>query len=145
MPRNQNHDEASSTKRIKTFDNGSMASRSDLNHDVFLLVMMRLGVVDFLAFSRVCKPWRSFALSNRNKFMASKTPMSISISTHANEKECYLEEFEGRKFKTILPHYANMTCIGVTCGYLIFLGKKTLDFWLVNPITKHEIRSLMSP
>lgn len=71
--------------------------------------------------------------------------MSISISTNANEKECYLEDLEGRKFKTILPHYANMTCTGVTCGYLIFLGMKTLDFWLLNPITRNELRSLYVP
>ncbi|CAH1450126.1 unnamed protein product [Lactuca virosa] len=48
MTRNQNHDDASSVKRIKSCD-----PWSDPNHDVLFLVMMQLGVFDFLAFSRV--------------------------------------------------------------------------------------------
>ncbi|KAL7592337.1 hypothetical protein Lser_V15G34922 [Lactuca serriola] len=30
-------------------------------------------------------------------------------------------------------------CVGVTCGYLIFYGEEPYDFWLVNPITRHEL------
>ncbi|KAL4555520.1 hypothetical protein LXL04_038142 [Taraxacum kok-saghyz] len=113
---------------------------SDLNHDVLNLVIMKLEVVDFLAFSKVCKSWRSLTVSNRNKFLVSKPPMSISISYNdAYEKECYLEDFEGRKLKTIVPHLANRTCVGITCGYLILCGAKEKDFWLVNPITRHEL------
>ncbi|KAL6561710.1 hypothetical protein OROMI_017311 [Orobanche minor] len=36
------------------------------------------------------------------------------------------------------PH-AGRTLIGLTCGYLVFCGKKTSDFWLLNPITRHEL------
>nr|KAJ0207699.1 hypothetical protein LSAT_V11C500256900 [Lactuca sativa] len=28
---------------------------------------------------------------------------------------------------------------GSTCGYLIFYGRETKDFWVVNPITRHEL------
>ncbi|CAH1412907.1 unnamed protein product [Lactuca virosa] len=122
-----------------TSDNGDERPWSDLNHDLLLLVMMQLGVIDFLAFSGVCKPWRLIALSNKNKFLVSRPPMSLSFSTNANETECCLEDFEGRKFKTIVPHSAERTCIGVTCGYLILFGVKPRDFWLVNPITRHEL------
>lgn len=41
--------------------------------------------------------------------------------------------------KTILPHSTNRICIGVTSGYFILFGVKTSDFWLVNPITRHEL------
>lgn len=107
-----------------TSDNGSVTSWSDLNHDLLLLIMMQLGVIDFLAFSGVCNPWRLIALSNKNKFLVSKPPMSISFSTDANEIECCLEDFEGRKMKTILPHSTNRICIGVTSGYFILFGVK---------------------
>ncbi|XP_023752173.1 uncharacterized protein LOC111900521 isoform X1 [Lactuca sativa] len=101
--------------------------------------MMRLGVVDFLAFSRVCKSWRSLALSNMNMFIVSRPPMSVSISTDANhESKCYLEDFEGRKLKISLPHSDYKACVGVSYGYLILLRAKTNDFWLMNPITRHE-------
>ncbi|KAL7591165.1 hypothetical protein Lser_V15G32975 [Lactuca serriola] len=117
------------------------ASWSYLDNDVLLLVMMRLGFLDFFAFSGVCKSWRSFAISNRKTFMASIPPMSVCISMMDNEDECfyYLKDFERRKFKPILSHLAERICVGSTCGYLILFSRKTLDFWLVNPITRHEL------
>ncbi|KAL7604459.1 hypothetical protein Lser_V15G20582 [Lactuca serriola] len=136
MTRNQNHDDtlAPSKNRIMTCD-----LWSDLNQDVLILVMMQLGVVDFLAFSRVCKSWRSLALSNKNKFIVSRPPMTISISTDPNVKEFYLKDFEGSELKTILPHLDYKTCIGVSCGYLILFSEKRKDFWLLNPITRHDL------
>ncbi|CAH1450160.1 unnamed protein product [Lactuca virosa] len=142
MTRNQNHDhdDASSRKRIKTCDNSYVvAPWSDLNHDVLFIFMMQLGVIDFLSFSGVCKSWRSFAVSSRKSFMASRTPMFIQIFSDAYEKTCHLEDSEGRKFKTTLPHSASRTCVGLTCGYLILFGEKTKEFWLVNPITRHGL------
>nr|KAJ0213349.1 hypothetical protein LSAT_V11C400174500 [Lactuca sativa] len=122
----QNHDHvvsSSTRKRIASCDK----------------IMMQLGVIDFLAFSGVCKSWRSLALDNWNIFMASRPPMFLWISDRPYKKECYLEDFEGRKFKTILPRSAGRICVGITCGYLILFGWKTKDFRLVNPITRHEL------
>ncbi|CAH1434520.1 unnamed protein product [Lactuca virosa] len=132
MNRKKKHDFAYGMDRIKNW--------SDLHHDVLILVMMQLGGVDFLAFSGVCKSWRSLAVSNRNKFMVSRPPMSIFVSIVANEDEYYLEDFEGRKFKISLPHFAaGMSCIGVTGGYLILINQKTYDCWLVNLIKRHGL------
>ncbi|CAH1450128.1 unnamed protein product [Lactuca virosa] len=141
MNRKKKYDEASGTNRIKTCDKSGVTPWSYLPHDVLLLVMMRLGVVDILAFSGACKSWRSFALSNRNKFIVSKPPMSISIfHIDANETQYYINDFEGRKFKITLPHFAvGRRCIGVTGGYLILFNQKTYDCWLVNLIKRHEI------
>nr|KAJ0196471.1 hypothetical protein LSAT_V11C700380520 [Lactuca sativa] len=91
--RKKKYDEARSGITI----NSGVAPWSDLPHDVLSVVMMKLGVIDFVAVSRVCKSWRSVALSNRNK------------------------------------------CFGVTCGYLILFDEEYNDFWLVNPITRHEL------
>ncbi|XP_042752432.1 uncharacterized protein LOC122195035 [Lactuca sativa] len=141
MTRNQNY-HASSRKRIR----GRVPSPwSDLNHDLLYLIMMRLGVVEFLLFSRVCKSWRSLALFNRSTFMASKPPMLLFISPRVYKKDCYLQDFEGRKFKTIIPKLVGRKCVGLTCGYLILFGKKTRDFWLVNPITTHELHFPNAP
>ncbi|CAH1416165.1 unnamed protein product [Lactuca virosa] len=99
----------------------------------------------------VCKSWRSLALSNRKRFMASRPPLSVIISPspppmsmcisrpRAYNNTCYLTDFEGRKFKTIIPHSASRICVGLTCGYLILFGRKTNDFWLVNAITRHQL------
>lgn len=138
MLRKKKYDEA----RSRIIINGGVGSWSDLNHDILFLVMMKLEFVDFIAFSGVCNSWRSFAVSNRNSFMVSIPPMPISISnstTDANEKQYYLKDSQGRKMKTIVPHSAKRSCIGVTCGYLILSGVETKDFWLVNLITRHEL------
>ncbi|KAM0010291.1 putative F-box protein [Helianthus debilis subsp. tardiflorus] len=72
--------------------------------EILLLIMMRLGIVDFLAFSGVCKLWWTIALTNRKKFLLSRQRMAIRISTRvANRKECCLEDCDGRVFRTILP------------------------------------------
>nr|GEW86203.1 hypothetical protein [Tanacetum cinerariifolium] len=136
MTRSQNHD-ASSSKKFNACDNNASTSWANLNQDLLLSIMMQLGVVDFFSFKRVCKLWRKLAFDHNDMFMGSRQPMSISFSTGA-KKECYLEDFEGRKFKTILPHSIGSTCVGITCGYVILFGRKTRDFWLVNPITRHE-------
>ncbi|KAL4579099.1 hypothetical protein LXL04_015234 [Taraxacum kok-saghyz] len=146
--KNENHDD-SSENWLNTCDKG--AYWTDLNPDALLLVMMQIGVFDFVAFSGVCKWWRSFALSNKCKFMASKSAISVRISTYICEKKtyCYLEDLEGTKFKTRVPYSANspgdIPCtagtpsLGLTCGYLILYGRENNDFWLVNPITKHKL------
>ncbi|CAH1426954.1 unnamed protein product [Lactuca virosa] len=145
MTKRENQD-ASNKKRFKTCDdddNDDPTPWSDLNHELLFTVMMQLGVVDFPAFSGVCKSWRSFALSNKSKFMESKSPMSISISTESNEEDYnyYLDDIntEGRSFNSLLPHSGGRTCVGFTCGHLILFGSKTHDFWLLDPVTRHEI------
>ncbi|CAH1419382.1 unnamed protein product [Lactuca virosa] len=70
---------SSSRKRFKNFNHNGVASWSDVNQDLLFLIVMKLGFVDFLAFGRVCKSWRSLAVSYKNTFMASKPPMEISI------------------------------------------------------------------
>ncbi|KAL4559908.1 hypothetical protein LXL04_032054 [Taraxacum kok-saghyz] len=143
MTSNQNHDSSSSSssrKRFKSFDNGDAGRWSDINHDVLFIIMMQLGFFEFLSFSRVCRSWRLFAFSNRKLFMASKPPMSIYTHMKANKNDyCYLEDFKRRKLKTIIPHYTGRICVGSTCGYLVLFSEKTCDFWLVNPITTHEL------
>ncbi|CAH1414949.1 unnamed protein product [Lactuca virosa] len=107
---------------------------------------MQLGVIDFVAFSGVCKSWRSFAFSYMNKFMASRPPMFMFVDEFENDEEwcCHLKDADGRKFKTVVPHSAGRSiCVGVTCGYIILYEHRTHDFWLVNLITRHELRSQM--
>ncbi|GJX11999.1 F-box domain containing protein [Tanacetum coccineum] len=98
-------------KRLKTSEDGGSSSWSDLCLDLLITVMVRLGLVDFVSFSGVCKRWRT---------------------------DPWLEDFEGRRFKTERRHRTHRTCVGSTRGYYILFGRRTSDFWLVNPITRHE-------
>ncbi|KAI3796656.1 hypothetical protein L1987_39335 [Smallanthus sonchifolius] len=123
----------------RKLNSDASASWSNLDHDLLFVIMMHLGPFDFLAFSGVCKSWRSFAFSNWNTFMVSKQPMCLSISTRMNNKEFYLEDYNRRRRKTTIPHSNGRICIGITCGYIIFFGRKTYDFWLVNPFTRKEL------
>ncbi|KAK9051555.1 hypothetical protein SSX86_028182 [Deinandra increscens subsp. villosa] len=140
-----NQDARSSRKRPKmTVDNdygcNSSSSWSYLIHDILIAIISRLGVIDFVAFSCVCKSWRTVALSNRNMFMLSRQPMHIRISSRLDKnKKCSLEDLEGRKFTTILPRSSDTTFLGLVSGYVILLGWKTRYFRLVNPITRHEL------
>ncbi|CAH1416114.1 unnamed protein product [Lactuca virosa] len=134
--RKQNCDTSTSTLT----DNCDLRPWSDLSHDVLYLVTIKLGVVDCISFSGVCKSWRSFTLFKKKKFMASKPRMLIWISAYAHEKNyCYLADVEERVFRTSLPHFRGRTCVRSTCGYLIILWKETKDLCLVNPITRHQI------
>ncbi|PWA39323.1 F-box domain-containing protein [Artemisia annua] len=124
-------------KRLKTSEDGGSASWSDLFRDLLIIVMMRLGLVDFVSFSGVCKRWRSIAHSEWKTFMGCKVPMCMFFFT-SNRRGLRLEDFEGRRFKTIRRHVTHRTCVGSTRGYLIMFGSLIRDFWLVNPITRHE-------
>ncbi|MFS8026857.1 hypothetical protein Hanom_Chr16g01491621 [Helianthus anomalus] len=41
--------------------------------------------------------------------------------------------------RTIFPRSSGRTCVGFASGYVILFGRKTCDFRLVNPITRHEV------
>ncbi|GJT94097.1 F-box domain containing protein [Tanacetum coccineum] len=124
-------------KTLKTSEDGGSTSWSDLCLDLLVTVMMRLGLVDFVSFGGVCKRWRSIAHSKWKTFMGSKLPMCMFFSPF-NRTDSWLEDFEGRRFKTKRRHGTHRTCVGTTRGYYILFGSRTSDFWLVNPITRHE-------
>ncbi|KAL4590273.1 hypothetical protein LXL04_003200 [Taraxacum kok-saghyz] len=140
MTENNNQD-PSSKKWFTTCENNTLAPWSDLDHDILLLVMMKLGVFDFHAFSGVCKSWRPLALSNKNTFMASIPPMTISIPDDPTNEDypCCIEDTDGRIINSILPNSGGRACIGFTYGHLILYGKETRDFWLLDPVTKHGV------
>ncbi|KAL4585849.1 hypothetical protein LXL04_010475 [Taraxacum kok-saghyz] len=113
MTRNHNHDD----------DDASIIKRIDTS----------------VATCGVCKSWRSLALPHKIRFMASKPPMKLWISQGSNNVDkCCLVDFGGRSI-IILPESGGRTCVALTCGYLVFLGTKTRDFMLLNPITRHGI------
>ncbi|XP_076913831.1 F-box/kelch-repeat protein At1g57790-like [Bidens hawaiensis] len=126
--------------KVRKLNNDGSGSWPSLGHDLLLNIMMRIGLFDFIALSGVCKSWRSAAVSNWKEFMMSKQPMYLSLSKRVNGKDCYLEEnCTQRKMNTVVPHSRGRVCVGLTCGYLIFFGRDTRDFWLVNPVTRKEL------
>ncbi|XP_071738912.1 uncharacterized protein [Rutidosis leptorrhynchoides] len=114
---------------------------SSLIQDVLFLIMMKLGIGDFLSFSWVCRSWRSCALSNRAAFLKRQPPkLLISLVTKPGiYKEFYLKDSDGRRFNTMVPNCIDRVCYGVYCDYLSLYSVKTNDFLLVNPITRHRL------
>ncbi|KAJ0438962.1 putative F-box protein [Helianthus annuus] len=132
------NDDASSSKSIKTADNNGPPPWSN-HQDLLCEIMMKLELADFFTFGKVCKSWRSLALTHKNKYMCSRQPMSVTLPTDITA-ECYFRDiFEGRKIKAVIPHSTGSTCVGLTCGYLVFYSRIGRDFWLVNPFTSHEL------
>ncbi|MFS8026871.1 putative F-box domain-containing protein [Helianthus anomalus] len=129
------NDDASNSQSIQTTDNNGPPPWSN-HQDLLCEIMMKLELADFFAFGKVCKSWRSLALTHKNKYMCSRQPMSVTLPTDITT-ECYFRE--GRKIKAIIPHSTGSTCVGLTCGYLIFYSKVGRDFWLVNPFTNPSI------
>ncbi|KAL7591375.1 uncharacterized protein LOC122194982 [Lactuca sativa] len=112
----------------------------------FFLIMMQLRVFYFCSFSKVCKTWRSFALSNTNIFMESRPPLLIVISLEDDKKDgdkeknyCCMRDFEKRNYETNIPLPSCVNDFGLTCGYLMLFKNACHDFWLVNPITRHQL------
>ncbi|XP_076922908.1 uncharacterized protein LOC143584854 [Bidens hawaiensis] len=133
MSRNQNAD-APTNKSLKTSEDTGLRDWSNLSKDVLLPIIWKLEPTDFFGFRGTSNPWRSLALSHINKFMGSRRPMKVSYSNRA----LYFEDFEGRKHKIPLPQSTGRTCVGVTCGYMIMVGRNR-DFLLVNPFKMHQL------
>ncbi|KAI3719587.1 hypothetical protein L6452_20489 [Arctium lappa] len=53
-------------KRFEAFDDGGSPYWSTIHHDVPFLIMMQLGIVDFLSLSRVFQSLRELAFANRH-------------------------------------------------------------------------------
>ncbi|XP_057982723.1 probable F-box protein At4g22060 [Malania oleifera] len=126
-----------SRKRLKTDDSCNWRPWSDLPEDLLDMISKRLGMVDYLAFGGVCKRWRSLVEECKRNFMDSQPPHIVIISTHA-KKTCSLKNMaDGKRFKTMLPHFAGKYCSASSCGYLVMQGRN--DVWFVNPFTRHEL------
>nr|XP_017233395.1 PREDICTED: uncharacterized protein LOC108207462 [Daucus carota subsp. sativus] len=95
--------------------------------------------MDYLSFSGVCKSWRSASIDFRKYCMEHQQPL-IVVRPKYSKKSCVLYNmFDMKSYKTMLPDLPCKKLMGLSCGYLITIDRN-LGFWLVNLMTKHELR-----
>lgn len=108
-----------------------------LPDELLVSVLMKLSLVDYLAFSGVCRSWRSISIDNRKKFMERQKPLVFARPKYS-KKSCVLYNmFDGKTCKAMLKDLA-WNLVGLSCGYLI-MNDRYRGFWLINLMTRHEL------
>ncbi|XP_063943356.1 uncharacterized protein LOC135150629 [Daucus carota subsp. sativus] len=112
--------------------------------ELLVLILVKLSIVDYLSFSGVCKSWRSASIDFRKYCMEHQQPV-IVVRPKYSKKSCVLYNmFDMKSYKTMLPDLPWKKLLGFSCGYLITIDRN-LGFWLINLITKHELRFPVLP
>ncbi|XP_063942386.1 uncharacterized protein LOC135150175 [Daucus carota subsp. sativus] len=107
--------------------------------ELLVSILIKLSIVDYLSFSGVCKSWRSASIDFRKYCMEHQQPL-IVVRPKYSKKSCVLYNmFDMKSYKTMLPDLPCKKLLGLSCGYLITIDRN-LGFWLVNLMTKHELR-----
>uniref|UniRef100_A0A5B7A288 F-box domain-containing protein n=1 Tax=Davidia involucrata TaxID=16924 RepID=A0A5B7A288_DAVIN len=108
---------------------------SRLPYDLIATIANRLTVIeDFLAFSGVCRSWRS-VFWNRNWTPGPQFPW-LMLSENRNETtRSFFSFFKNKRLVSSLPEARGRRCWGSACGWLITIGVD-LEIHLLNPITQ---------
>ncbi|OMP05531.1 hypothetical protein COLO4_08779 [Corchorus olitorius] len=130
-------------KKIMTEDN--FRPWAELPFVLLELILNNVGVIEFLMFACVCKPWRDVAIAMKQEFMAAQGPLLFFLSPNARKCCYFYNMYKKEIYKTSLPHLFRNKCIGFTCGYLIFTDPNNSDIWFVNPFTRHELKFSTPP
>lgn len=131
-------------KRFSRKNNRTSGLWATLPDNLLVSVKLLLNVVDYFAVSGVCRSWRSVGTNWRDYYMERQKPLVVVKSKHAT-KSCFLYNvFEGEKYKALLPNLRGNLFVGLSCGYVITLDKNS-GFWLINLMTRHELRFPLLP
>ena len=107
-------------------------------------ILVKLSIVDYLSFSGVCKSWRSASIAFRKYCMERQQPLVV-VRPKYSKKSCVLYNmFDLKSYKTMLPDLPCKKLLGLSCGYLITTDGNS-GFWLINLMTKHELRFPVLP
>ncbi|KAL1827502.1 hypothetical protein ACET3Z_005914 [Daucus carota] len=107
--------------------------------ELLVSILEKLSIVDYLSFRGVCKSWRSSSIAFRKYLMEHQQPLVV-VRPKYSKKSCVLYNmFNMKSYKTMLPDLPCKKLLGLSCGYLITIDRN-LGFWLVNLMTKHELR-----
>lgn len=121
--------------------NWSWRPWSELPDDLLDVISRPLPMMDHLSFSGVCRSWRASALACKKDKIAAQPPFLVAVSAEVKGRLFFYDIFEGRRYKTEFPNFADKFCIGFCCGYLMMEDRNAQNFlWLVNPFTRHELQ-----
>ncbi|KAK1369988.1 hypothetical protein POM88_036080 [Heracleum sosnowskyi] len=140
----QTTNEKKKRKRLSRKNNRTWGLWATLPDNLLLSVMLLLNIVDYFAFSGVCRSWRSVATKWRDYYMERQKPLVVVKSKHA-KKSCFLYNvFQGEKYKALLPNLRGNVFVGISCGYVVTLDRNS-GFWLINLMTRHQLRFPLLP
>ncbi|KAK1357186.1 hypothetical protein POM88_050442 [Heracleum sosnowskyi] len=129
-------------KRQKTWKrsgNSAWGAWDNVPNELLESVLKKLSIIDYVSFSGVCKSWRSAFIDFRKTYMRHQQPL-VFVRPKCSKKSCVLYNmFDEKSFKTMVQDLPCKNLIGLSCGYLITIDRN-LRFWLVNLMTKHELR-----
>lgn len=84
------------------------------------------------------------SIDSRKYYMEHQQPLVV-VRPKYSKKSCVLYNmFNEESYKTMLPDLPCKYLLGLSCGYLITVNRN-LGFWLVNLMTKHELRFPVLP
>ncbi|XP_074348634.1 uncharacterized protein LOC141687305 [Apium graveolens] len=130
-------------KTCRRLDNRFCGARDILPKDLLGLVLMKLSLIDYLAFSGVCRFWRFVSMDIRKKFMERQKPLVFARSKYSKKARLLYNMFDGKTCKTMLKNLVG-DLVGLSCGYLI-LNNRNRGFWLINLMTRHELHFPVLP
>ncbi|XP_063943336.1 uncharacterized protein LOC108209860 isoform X1 [Daucus carota subsp. sativus] len=117
---------------------GVCGAWDSLPDELLLSVLMKLNIIDYLAFSGVCRSWRSVSTDIRKSFMERLQPLVLARPRYS-KKACVLYNiFDRKSCKSMLPNMPRKSLWGLASGYLITYDRN-MGFWLVNLMTRHEM------
>ncbi|KAK1400634.1 hypothetical protein POM88_000239 [Heracleum sosnowskyi] len=115
-----------------------------LPSDLLARIMLKLDIIDYFAFSGVCRSWRLVTTDLRRSYMEHQKPLVVVRSQNI-KKSCILYDmFDGKEYKAMLPDMRGKSFVGLSSGYLITIDTN-MEFWLVNLMTRHELRFPVLP
>ncbi|XP_017233976.1 uncharacterized protein LOC108209152 isoform X1 [Daucus carota subsp. sativus] len=108
-----------------------------LPDELLVSVLMKLDIIDYLAFSGVCRSWRLASLDIRNCFMERLQPLVVARRRYCKKACVLFNMFDRKSSKSMLPNLAGRKFWHLVSGYLITIDCREL--WLVNLMTRHEL------
>ncbi|KAK1394924.1 hypothetical protein POM88_013980 [Heracleum sosnowskyi] len=131
-------------KTCRRLGNGVWGAWDNLPNELLGSVLAKLSLIDYLSFSGVCKSWRFASIDFRKSYMEHQQPLVV-VRPIFSKKSCVLYNmFNEKSYRTMLPELPCKYLLGLSCGYLITVDRKS-GFWLVNLMTKHELRFPVLP
>lgn len=115
-----------------------------LPSDLLVRIMLKLDIIDYFSFSGVCRSWRLVTINFRKYYMERQQPLVV-VRPKKTKRSCILYNmFDGKEYKAMLPDLCCKHFVGLSSGYLITIDRN-MEFWLVNLMTRHELRFPVLP
>ncbi|KAL3534657.1 hypothetical protein ACH5RR_003118 [Cinchona calisaya] len=116
-----------------------MADWSQIPYDIVQMIGVRLDAVeDFLAFSAVCRSWRSI-YSTRKWTPGPQVPWLMLSDNENSNRRSFFSLYREKVYELELPEAHGRRCWGSNDGWLVTIGSD-LEIHLLNAFTRVRMR-----